>query len=151
MPYAFIGIGSNTGDKEENCREAIDKLGKSCGNIKKISSLHITEPWGLRDQPSFVNMAVSIETDLDPENLLRALKSIETGMGREEAIKWGPRCIDLDILVYDDLVMKTDSLTIPHPMLHRRKFALAPLEEIAPGMVHPVKRKTIRDLLGEIS
>jgi 2-amino-4-hydroxy-6-hydroxymethyldihydropteridine diphosphokinase len=151
MPYAFIGIGSNTGDKEENCREAIDKLGKSCGNIKKISSVHITEPWGLRDQPSFVNMAVKIETGLDPEALLLALKSIESDMGREKSVKWGPRCIDLDILVYDDVVMDTDALTIPHPMLHQRKFALAPLEEIAPELVHPVKGKTIRELLGEVS
>ena len=150
MPYAFIGIGSNTGDKEENCREAIDKLGKSCGNIKKISSVHITEPWGLRDQPSFVNMAVNIETAMDPETLLRALKAIESDMGRKETFKWGPRCIDLDILVYDDVVMDTDALTIPHPMLHQRKFALAPLEEIAPELVHPVKGKTIRELLREV-
>jgi 2-amino-4-hydroxy-6-hydroxymethyldihydropteridine diphosphokinase len=149
MPDAFIGIGSNTGDKEENCREAIERLGKSCGDIKKVSSVHITEPWGLRDQPHFVNMAVNLETGLDPGTLLRALKSIESDMGREETLKWGPRCIDLDILVYDDVVMDTDSLTIPHPLLHKRKFALAPLGEIAPELVHPVKGKTIRELLRE--
>ena len=151
MPRAFIGIGSNKGDRERNCREAIERVEKTCGNIKKISSVHITEPWGLRDQPSFVNMAVILETDLGPECLLSALKSIETGMGREETVKWGPRCIDLDILLYDDLVMQTDSLTIPHPLLHQRKFALTPLGEIAPDLVHPVKRKPIKDLLGEAS
>ena len=113
----------------------------------KQSSMYETKPWGLTDQPDFVNMAVEAETDLAPIELLEMLKKIEKDMGRRDTIRWGPRIIDLDILLYDDIILKTDSLTIPHPLMHEREFVLGPLSEIAGDLIHPVLKKSIGDLL----
>ena len=109
-----------------------------------------TEPWGVRDQPKFINMAAKMETSLGPEKLLNILKKIEVEMGRIPTIRWGPRVIDLDILFYDDLIMKTPDLEIPHPGIKDREFVLRPLAEIAPDKVHPVLKKSVKELLGEI-
>jgi 2-amino-4-hydroxy-6-hydroxymethyldihydropteridine diphosphokinase len=108
-----------------------------------------TEPWGIKNQPKFINMAVEIVTDLKPEALLYMLKKIETESGRIPGRRWGPRVIDLDILLYDDFVLKTPVLEIPHPEICKRDFVLIPLTEIAPDKVHPVHKKTIRELLRE--
>jgi 2-amino-4-hydroxy-6-hydroxymethyldihydropteridine diphosphokinase len=150
MAVVYLGIGSNLGDKGANCIESIRMLGNRGIVVRKESSCYETDPWGLEDQPAFINMVVEAETDLPPFELLGALKKIESEMGRKAGVRWGPRLIDLDILLYDDLIFSTDLLTIPHPHLHERRFALEPLAEIAPDVVHPVKLKTIAALLMEV-
>jgi 2-amino-4-hydroxy-6-hydroxymethyldihydropteridine diphosphokinase len=151
MAIVYIGIGSNTGNKEENCLNAINLLSARGIPVRRRSSLYETEPWGVKDQPSFVNATVEAETDLTPQELIVALKSIEKEMGRQETYRWGPRAIDLDILLYNDLVIDEPDLTIPHPYLHQREFVLKPLSEIAPDKIHPVLKKTIRTLLAEVA
>ena len=106
-----------------------------------------TEPWGVPDQPLFINMAVSVKTVLSPDNLLALCKKIETDLGRTETILWGPRIIDLDILFYDDVITARPDLTIPHPHIKDRDFVLRPLAEIAPDLIHPVLKKSIKELL----
>ena len=150
MATAYIGIGSNLGNRQENCLRAIELLEKEGIVIKKRSSMHETEPWGVKDQPRFINMAIEIETGLKPEELLRTLKNVERELGREESFKWGPRSIDLDILLFDDLILKEDDLEIPHPLMHERDFVLKPLCEIAPDRIHPVLKKKICDLVQEL-
>jgi 2-amino-4-hydroxy-6-hydroxymethyldihydropteridine diphosphokinase len=114
--------------------------------VLRQSSLIETEPWGVIDQPRFINLAIEAETIFSPEQLLILLKGVEKDMGREGAVRWGPRVIDLDILFYDDLVIDRAELKIPHPHLHERMFVLKPLSEIAPDKVHPVIGKTVREL-----
>jgi len=145
---AFIGVGSNIGEKIENCIKAISFLNRieGCSVIKR-SSFYKTEPIGYKDQDWFVNCAVMIETELSPYELLKKLKEIELLMGREKGIKWGPRIIDLDILMYEDIVIDEDELTIPHPLMHKRRFVLVPMNEIAPDIEHPVLKKSIKELL----
>ena len=147
MSTAYIGIGSNIGNREENCRKAIKLLKENGIAVKKESSMHDTEPWGVKDQPKFINMAIEIETNKKPEDLLGILKNIENQMGRTESVKWGRRVIDLDILLYDDLIVETPHLEIPHPFMHEREFVLKPLCEIAPDKKHPVTGKTIKEML----
>ncbi len=149
MSVVYIGIGSNLGNREVNCKKALEQIRQRGMTIRKESSRYETEPWGVHDQPHFLNMAVEIETELGPEELLRALKGIETAMGRSKTFKWGPRIIDLDILLFGDLVLDGEELKIPHPFMHERDFVLKPLAEIAPGVKHPVLRKSIKELLGK--
>ena len=150
MAIVYIGLGSNVGDRHRNCLAAIELLRQNGLLVARQSSMHETEPWGVTDQPEFVNMTVETETDLAPIKLLEVLKKIEKDMGRQDTMKWGPRIIDLDILLYDDIIMKTDSLTIPHPLMHERAFVLRPLSEIAGNFIHPVLKKSITDLLKEV-
>ena len=150
MSIVYIGIGTNLGDRHRSCLRAIELLRHNGLFVTKQSSMHETEPWGVTQQPAFLNMAVEVVTDLVPIKLLEMLKKIEKDMGRQDTIRWGPRMIDLDILLYDDIVLKTDSLTIPHPMMHEREFVLKPLSEIAGDLIHPVLKKSIADLLIEI-
>jgi len=145
MVIAYISIGSNLGDREENCRQAIKLIEKNGIVVKKQSLMYETEPWGVKDQPKFINMAIEAETDKKPEELLRVLKEIEKEIGRTESVKWGPRVIDLDILFYDDLILKIPGLEIPHPLLHEREFVLKPLCEIAPDKKHPITGKTVKE------
>jgi 2-amino-4-hydroxy-6-hydroxymethyldihydropteridine diphosphokinase len=147
MAIAYISIGSNIGDREENCRKAIKLLKEKGIAVKKQSRMYETEPWGIKDQPKFINMAIEVETDKKPEELLRILKEIEKEIGRTETVKWGPRVIDLDIIFYDDLILKSQDLEIPHPLLHEREFVLKPLCEIAPEKKHPVTGKTVKEML----
>ena len=151
MPIVYLGIGSNMGRKKDNCEAALSRLSEHNITVLERSSLLETEPWGVRDQPGFINMAAKVETVLAPEELLRVLKKIEGDAGRTEGPRWGPRVIDLDILFYDDLVMHSASLEIPHPHITSREFVLKPLAEIAPDLLHPVLKKSIRELLDEIS
>lgn len=146
MALIYIGIGSNLGDKESNCSSAAERLCAKGIAIKKTSLPYQTKPWGVEDQPDFVNMAVEAETSIRPLDLLQILKTIEKEIGRQEGVRWGPRIIDLDLLLYDDLVISTDTLTVPHPLLHEREFVLLPLAEIAADLVHPVLKTTIREL-----
>ena len=147
MSIVYISIGSNIGDREENCRKAIKLLKENGIALKRESSLYETEPWGVKNQPKFINMAIEVETDKEPEELLRVLKEIEKEIGRKESVKWGPRVIDLDIIFYNDLILKTENLEIPHPLLHERDFVLKPLCEIAPDKKHPVTGKTVKEML----
>lgn len=150
MSIVHIGIGSNLGNREGHCLKAIRLFSEKGILVRNRSSMHETEPWGVKDQPGFINMAVEGETGLMPARLLEILKVIEDEVGRVETFRWGPRVIDLDILLYDDLVMNTPELTIPHPRMHEREFVLRPLAEIAPDKVHPVLKKTIRKLLFDL-
>lgn len=147
MAVAYIGIGSNLGDRKNNCQKAVELLGEYGVKAIKTSSMYETEPWGVKDQPEFINMAVEAETSLAPRGLLNALKGIEKRMGRAPSEKYGPRVIDLDILLYGDVVVEEHGLKIPHPHMHERDFVLRPLMEIAPEVVHPVSGKRITELL----
>ncbi|MDF1593350.1 MAG: 2-amino-4-hydroxy-6-hydroxymethyldihydropteridine diphosphokinase [Desulfobacterales bacterium] len=156
MPHhvAFISVGSNIGDKLRNCRKGIAALtagGRSI--LKGQSHFYRTEPVDYSDQDWFVNAVVKIETRSEPAVLFRELKSIEKDVGRkEEAIRFGPRILDLDILLYDRLIMESVELTIPHPRMHQRRFVLQPMCDIDPLMLHPVLKKDMRslqDALGE--
>ena len=151
MTTIYIGIGSNLGSREENCKKAINLLEEKGIKVLKLSSIIETEPWGVEEQPKFKNMAVEAKTDLAPNELLKLLKETETEMGRGHSTRWGPRVIDLDILFYDDLVIRTEDLEIPHPGIQDREFVLKPLAEIAPDKMHPVLQKSIKMLLEEIS
>jgi 2-amino-4-hydroxy-6-hydroxymethyldihydropteridine diphosphokinase len=132
MALARIGIGSNDGDPIENVRRAFDAL-SGVGRVVARSGLYRTQPWGERDQAEFVNAAALVETALEPRALLDALKRMELALGRVRTRRWGPRTIDLDILAYDDLELVEADLTIPHPRLFERAFALGPLAEIDPS------------------
>ena len=138
------------GDRRANCMRAVKLINGSGIVVTKESSLYETEPWGMKEQPPFINMAVIAETDLSPERALATLKCIEKKMGRQEAARWGSRCIDLDILFYDDRIITEKDLCIPHPLLQQREFVLLPLSEIAPDKWHPVLKKTVRHLREEL-
>jgi len=144
---AFIGIGANLGDPAANCREAILRINAIDGiRILRHSLLYKTQPVGLDSQPWFANAAAEIRTTLSPWDLLLALKNVERNMGRQESVHWGPRVIDLDILFYGQEVISEDKLKIPHPELHRRRFVLAPLDEIASYVIHPLYGISVRGL-----
>jgi 2-amino-4-hydroxy-6-hydroxymethyldihydropteridine diphosphokinase len=149
MPRAYLSIGSNLGGRAENCIVAVARLSHEV-KVLNVSAVYETEPWGKTDQPAFMNAAVEIETQLTPHELLEMCKQIEEGMGREPGERWGPRVIDLDILLYEDLVIGDEDLILPHPHMHERRFVLAPLAEIAPGARHPVQKKTAAELLEDL-
>lgn len=151
MHEAYIGIGSNLGNREKNCEHAISLLLEQRITVRKRSAMIETEPWGVADQPKFINMAIQIDTTLAPEDLLNLLKDIESRVGRTEVTRWGPRIVDLDILLYNSCVIDSRNLQIPHPHLHDREFALRPLADIAPEIIHPVLGKSIRTLLRELT
>ena len=149
MNTAYLLIGGNLGDRFGYLQKARDLVRESCGNIVLSSAIYETAAWGITEQPPFLNQALAVETTLSPEKLMQALLKIEETMGRQRIQKMGPRIIDLDILQIDELVMKTDLLTLPHPYLAQRRFALLPLSEIAPLLIHPLSGKTIQWLLAE--
>ncbi len=146
MPTVYLALGANLGDREKNLRDALTQIAAFV-EIKRVSSIYETEPWGVRDQPWFLNLVCVGTTTLSPVDLLRRAKKIENEMGRAEGIRFGPRPIDIDILFYDDVIELSPALTIPHPRLHERAFVLVPLAEIAPTFVHPRLRATVRVLL----
>jgi 2-amino-4-hydroxy-6-hydroxymethyldihydropteridine diphosphokinase len=146
MANVYLGLGSNVGDTEKNLRKAIAALGK-LGTITKTSSLYRTEPVGFVDQPWFLNQVVCLETELLPKDLLEKTQEIENDLGRTREIHWGPRTLDIDILLYDNVVLETPELTIPHPHMHERRFVLEPLAEIAPDVMNSKLKKTAEELL----
>lgn len=145
----YLALGTNLGNRLANLRAAIKSLAPEIIVLSE-SKIYETPPWGVENQPDFLNMAVKCETALEPESLLKRLKQIEVQVGREKTFHWGPRVIDLDILFYDDLILESESLIIPHPHLHERAFVLVPLAEIAPGLIHPVLKKNIQELEKEV-
>ncbi|MEW6116391.1 MAG: 2-amino-4-hydroxy-6-hydroxymethyldihydropteridine diphosphokinase [Nitrospirota bacterium] len=150
MAIVHIGIGSNLGNREAHCMSAVERLKEKGFAVKRVSSFYETKPWGVVDQPDFINMAVEAETSLLADEVLTALKGIEREMGREATVKWGPRLIDLDILFYNDEVINREHLRVPHPLMQERDFVLLPLAEIAPDKVHPVLKKTVKQLKEEL-
>lgn len=142
----FLGLGSNLGDRKQHLQRATEQIELRIGEISKASSIYETQAWGIENQPDFLNQVLEINTQLEPEKILEIILIIEQNMGRERHVKWGERLIDIDILFYDALVLKTEKLMIPHPFLQDRNFVLAPLTEIAPDFVHPILQRNIRDL-----
>jgi 2-amino-4-hydroxy-6-hydroxymethyldihydropteridine diphosphokinase len=138
MARAYLGLGSNVGERLKFLRRAVTCLGEVVGTrVTKVSSVYETEPVGVTDQGWFLNAVVEVDTMLSAEALLERTQAIERALGRVRTRRWGPRTIDLDILLYGDLQVKTDSLTIPHPELHRRAFVMIPLLELNPGLSLP--------------
>lgn len=141
----YLGLGSNQGDRERNLLDAIERLGKEVV-VEQISSPYDTEPVGYNDQPRFLNAVAKVETNLMPDDLLKFVKKIEADLGRTPNFTDGPRLIDIDILLYDDVVVDTPLLTIPHARYAERAFVLVPLAQIAPDVVCPVRHKAMKEL-----
>jgi 2-amino-4-hydroxy-6-hydroxymethyldihydropteridine diphosphokinase len=147
----YLGFGSNLGDKVNNCLGALKELSASAQNyVRAVSSLYKTEPIGYVEQDWFINCVAEVITPLSPRSLHQCLRGIEKRMGRKRIFRWGPRTIDLDILLYGTEIIEETDLTIPHPRFHERSFVLIPLSELAPNLFHPVLKKTIRELLERI-
>jgi 2-amino-4-hydroxy-6-hydroxymethyldihydropteridine diphosphokinase len=146
LQKAYISAGSNLGNRKANLEFALTSLAEKT-SVQKVSSFYETEPVGYLDQPWFLNIVVELETGLSPEGLLHLCQDIEASCGRIRTFPNAPRTLDLDVLIYGDVVMQEDALTIPHPRLAERKFVLEPLAEIAPDLVHPVLKRPARSLL----
>jgi 2-amino-4-hydroxy-6-hydroxymethyldihydropteridine diphosphokinase len=145
----YLAFGSNMGDRFANLKTAVGNLAPQM-ILKAKSPVYETPPWGYKDQDAFLNQVVKVESYLEPPALLRHLKRLEKALGRAPSFENGPRSIDIDILFYDNQIVNTPSLVIPHPRLHERAFVLVPLADIAPDFVHPVLNKTVRDLLAGV-
>ena len=151
MSIAYIALGSNLGDKEANLRQALKMLLVKGLQIRSVSSFFKTEPYGVTDQPEFINAVACVKTDLAPEKLLKLLLDTELEMGRVRLRHWGERNIDLDLLVYDDLLYYSEKLVLPHSDMQNRLFVLQPLSEIAADKIHPVYKKSIQNLLKSLT
>ena len=152
---AAIALGSNLasewGDRAANLREAVRRV-KRLGQVRAVSRFYDTAPVGYTDQPNFLNAAMLLETELEPVELMRALLAVERAMGRDRAaaVAKGPRVIDLDLLLMDDVVMVTEALTLPHPAMAQRRFVLEPLKQIAPTLVDPLSGRTVAEMLAAV-
>jgi len=144
--FLYLALGSNLGNRTRNLGEACDRL-RELVIINRVSHVYETPPWGVVDQPAFLNQVVEASSELEPAELLKAIKKIENDMGRIPSVRYGPRLIDIDILLYGDRVVDTSDLVIPHPRMFERAFVLTPLAELAPDLVPPTQTLTIQKLL----
>jgi 2-amino-4-hydroxy-6-hydroxymethyldihydropteridine diphosphokinase len=141
LSLAYLGLGRNLGERWRNLEQAVERLTDTPGiRVLRVSSIHETDPFGVKDQPHFLNGVAEIETELEPLSLLVAVKQIERDMGRVESYRWGPRLIDIDILLYDRIRWESGELTIPHPGLLQRSFVTEPLGELAPELLEELRR-----------
>lgn len=147
MNQAYLLTGGNLGNRAENLREALQLIDAQAGNILQCSPVFETAAWGKTNQPDYLNQAILIQTALDAPALLECLLAIEKQLGRLRQEKYGSRTIDIDILFYNDCIIRTGSLVVPHPQIQNRRFVLVPLNEIAPAFVHPVLKSTVQQLL----
>jgi 2-amino-4-hydroxy-6-hydroxymethyldihydropteridine diphosphokinase len=150
MIDVFLLLGSNLGDRKALLKEAIRQIEADISTVEKESSIYETQSWGKADAPNYLNQVVQIKTELPARDVLKRILNIEMAMGRVRDEKWGPRTIDIDILFYGSQVIDEPGLSIPHPQLQHRMFTLAPLNEIAPNLVHPVLKKKISELKSEL-
>ena len=142
----YLHTGSNLGERESHLEQANKHIEKRIGSIARASGVFETKPWGIEDQPDFLNQALEVQTRLSPFEVLEQILQIEKRLGRQREIKWGARLIDIDILFYNEQIIDTPKLSIPHPYLQHRNFVLIPMLEIAPDLIHPVFGKTIEEL-----
>ncbi len=149
MIRAFLLLGSNQGERRNYLDNARMRIHLLAGTQVKPSSIYETAAWGITDQPAFLNQAIAIDTALSPDLLLFTLQAIEDSLGRTRGKQWGPRTIDIDILLYGDQVINQPNLVVPHPAMGERKFTLMPLAELIPDMIHPIAGKTIARMLEE--
>lgn len=151
MQNVFVALGSNLGDRQETLSRALEHmLAHPSIALVRASSLYETAPVGGPPQDHFLNAVVHVETDLQPDDLLAALQTVENTLDRQREIRWGPRTVDLDIIFFDDKIIQTPQLAIPHPRMTERHFVLAPLVEIAPAAIHPVRNQTTTEILNEL-
>jgi len=150
LKIVYLGLGSNVGDSEALLKSALAQLDRPDLKLRRVSSLYETEPIGMREQGWFLNLVAEFETELFPKQLLHRMQKIEMSMGRKRTIENGPRTIDIDILLYGNIAMKTEELEIPHPRYRDRRFTLAPLAELNPGMRDPVTRQTMAEMLASL-
>jgi 2-amino-4-hydroxy-6-hydroxymethyldihydropteridine diphosphokinase len=149
MNKAYLLTGTNMGEREQNLETAREWIEAECGKISLVSSLYETAAWGQTEQPAFLNQALEIQTSLNAAQLIRHILKIEKNMGRVREEKYGPRLIDIDIIFFDDEIVATSFLKIPHPEMQNRRFVLVPLNEIIPDFIHPVLKKTVQELLDD--
>ncbi|MFN8299586.1 MAG: 2-amino-4-hydroxy-6-hydroxymethyldihydropteridine diphosphokinase [Chitinophagales bacterium] len=149
MHKVYLLTGSNEGNRQGNLARAMELIAQQCGAITAQSAIYETEAWGMKEQAGFLNQALCLHTQLAPVELLKQLKSIEKQVGRVETVKWGPRVIDIDILLFDNEVVNLPELIIPHPYMQERRFTLTPLADIAAYALHPVFNKSIAQLLSD--
>jgi len=149
MNTVYLLLGSNEGDRTDWLNRAIEQLQDTCGPVTKRSAIYETAAWGIEDQPSFLNMALCIDTELQPLALLKQINTIEANLGRQRTLKWGQRTLDIDILFFNNDIIDLPELKVPHPEIQNRRFALVPMHEIAAELIHPANHKTITELLKE--
>ncbi|MFB3042576.1 MAG: 2-amino-4-hydroxy-6-hydroxymethyldihydropteridine diphosphokinase [Candidatus Poribacteria bacterium] len=151
LPTAYISFGSNVGDRLVHINQALQYLSEADGILlTKVSSLYETEPVGYEEQDWFLNGVVAVETGLSPRQLLKVLQQIEKRIGRQQRKRWGPREVDLDLLIFEQRCINTPDLIVPHPEMHQRRFVLIPFAEIAPDTIHPILRQNIQTLLDDL-